>query len=136
MKTRQVQRAESISKKYMELAVAVPQVVAHRAARMALAGPLMSERDRKEFQRMMSEKQAAFAQAYWEMGLQMFRVNLQLSSTVFGALFSPFSLTAPAVDSVMAQAQHAVGAVIGKGLTPFHRTAVSNARRLSKVALG
>jgi hypothetical protein len=85
---------------------------------------------------MMSEKHAAFAQAYWEMGLQMCRVNLQLSSTVLGALFSPFSLTAPAVDSVMAQAQHAVGAVIGKGLTPFHRTAVSNARRLSKVALG
>jgi hypothetical protein len=135
MKTRQVQRAESLSKKCMELAVAVPQVVVHRATRMALAGPLMSERDRKEFQRMMSEKQAAFAQAYWEMGLQMFRVNLQLSSTVF-ALFSPFSLTAPAVASVMAQAQHAVGAVIGKGLTPFHRTAVSNARRLSKVALG
>jgi hypothetical protein len=120
----------------MELAVAVPQVVAHRATRMALAGPLMSERDRQEFQRMMSEKQAAFAQAYWEMGLQMFRVNLQLSSTVFSALLSPFSLTAPSVASVMAQAQHGFGAVIGKGLTPLHRTAVSNARRLSQVALG
>ena len=136
MKTRHVQRAQSLSKKCMELAVAVPQVVAHRATRMALAGPFMSERDRLEFQRMMCEKQAAFAQSYWEMGLQVFRVNLQLSSTVFGALFNPFSLTAPTVASVMAQAQHAFGAVIGKGLTPLHRTAVSNARRLSQVALG
>ena len=136
MKTRQGQRAESLSKKCMELAVAVPQVVAHRATRMALAGPLMSERDRKELQRMMSEKQAAFAQAYWAMGLQMFRVNLQLSSTVFSALLSPFSLTAPSVASVMAQAQHGFGAVIGKGLTPLHRTAVSNARRLSQAAFG
>jgi hypothetical protein len=120
----------------MELAVAVPQVVAHRATRMALAGPLMSERDRKEFQRMMSEKQAAFAQAYWEMGLQMIRANLQLSSTLFGARSSPFSPAAPSVAFVMAQARHAIGAVIGKGLTPLHRTAVSNARRLSRVALG
>ena len=119
----------------MELAVAVPQVVAHRATRMALAGPFMSEPDRLEFQRMMCEKQATFAQSYWEMGLQMFRVNLQLSSTVFGALFCP-SLTAPTVASVMAQARHGFGAVIGKGLTPLHRTAVSNARRLSQVPLG
>jgi hypothetical protein len=136
MKARQVRRAESLSKKCMELAVAVPQVVAHRATRMALAGPLMSERDRKELQRMVSEKQAAFAQAYWAMGLQMFRVNLQLSRALFSALFSPFSLTAPSMVSVMAQAQHAARAAIGKGLTPIHRTAVSNARRLSKVALG
>ena len=37
--------------KAAELAFAVPQVVAHRVTRMAIAGPSLSERDQKEFRR-------------------------------------------------------------------------------------
>lgn len=127
---RRVRKSKSHSKKYMELAVAVPQVIAHRVTRAALAGPIMSERDQKEFQRMVYEKQAAFTQAYREMSVQMFRVNLQLTTTLIRAFFAPLSLTA---ISMAAQTQHAVGTVLGKGLAPIHRTATLNARRLSKV---
>jgi hypothetical protein len=133
MTARRVRKAKSHSRKYMELAGAVPQVIAHRVTRAALAGPIMSERDRKEFQRMVNEKQSAFAQAYWEMALQMFRVSLQLTTTLFRAFVFPFSFTVPSMASAVAQTQHAVGAVLGKGLAPIHRTAISNARRLSKV---
>ena len=46
-----------------ELAWAAPQVVAHRLGRMAQAGPILSDRDRREFTGMVVEKQLAFAQA-------------------------------------------------------------------------
>lgn len=135
MTTRRVRRSKALSKQCMELAVAVPQVVAHRATRGALAGSIISERDRQEFQRMVSEKQAAFTQAYWEMALQLFRVNLQFTTMLFRAFSPPFLLTAPSLGAVVAQSQHAVGTVLAKGLAPIHRTAVSNAKRLSKIPL-
>ena len=43
-------KSKSITTKAAELAVAVPQVVAHRVAPMAMAGPTLSVRDRKEFE--------------------------------------------------------------------------------------
>jgi hypothetical protein len=135
MAARRVRRSKSLSRKYMELAIAVPQVVAHRATRAALAGPIMSERDRREFQRMVDEKQATFAQACWEMALPMPRISLQLMTAMFRAFFAPFSLAGPSLVSAGAKTHHAVVAVLGKGLTPVHRTAVSNAKRLSKTPL-
>jgi hypothetical protein len=135
MTSRRVRRSKSLSKQCMELAIAVPQVVAHRTARVARAGPIVSERDRREFQRMVNEKQAAFTQACAEMALQMFRVNLQLASTLFWTFFYPSSLTAPSMAAAVAQSRHAAESVLGKGLAPIHRTAVSNVRRLSKIPL-
>ncbi len=64
MARRRTRKSKSIAAKSMELAIAVPQVVAHRVTRMALAGPRLSDRDRKEFQMMVMEKQTAFAQAW------------------------------------------------------------------------
>jgi hypothetical protein len=135
MGARRIRRAKSLSRKYTELTIAVPQVVAHRATRAALAGPIMSERDRREFQRMVNEKQAAFAQACLEMALPMLRINLQLMTALFRAFFAPFSLTTPSLAAAGAKAHHAVVAVLGKGLAPIHRTAVLNAKRLSKTPL-
>src|SRR5438128_1971363 len=51
-----------------ELAFAVPQVVAHRLTRMALAGPVLSARDRREFHGMGQEKVHAFWQSWFAMG--------------------------------------------------------------------
>ena len=42
--------------KVLDLGIAAPQVVAHRLARMALAGPVPSARDQKEFAGMVLEK--------------------------------------------------------------------------------
>ena len=70
--TRRTRKSKSVAVKSMELAIAVPQVVAHRVTRLALAGPKPSERDRNEFQMMVIEKQAAFVQAWNNMAIQIF----------------------------------------------------------------
>jgi hypothetical protein len=49
MATRQRRATQSLAVKAAELALAVPQVVAYRVARMALSGTKLSARDRKEF---------------------------------------------------------------------------------------
>jgi hypothetical protein len=117
----------------MELALAVPQVVAHRVTRMTLVGPTLSDRDRKEFQMMVSEKHAAFVQAWSDMALYAFRANQALTASMLRFLFTPFSYRKPA--SAAAQVHHAAVGVLDKGMTPIHLKAVSNARRLARTRL-
>jgi hypothetical protein len=119
----------------MELAMAVPQVVAHRVTRLALAGPTLSDRDRREFQMMVHEKHAAFAQAWGDMAMQAFRANQALTTSVLRSFFTPFSHKKPSAAAVVAQVQQAAIGVLGKGLEPVHRKAVSNAKRLAKAKL-
>jgi len=116
----------------MELALSVPQVVAHRVTRIALAGPQLSDRDRKEFQRMVNEKHAAFAQAWSDMAMHAFRANQAFSASILRFFYTPFSINLSAA-SVAAQVQNAAVGVLAKGLAPIHRKAVSNARRLAKL---
>lgn len=75
MATRRTRKSKSLTVKSMEVAVSVPQVVAHRVSRMPLAGPTLSDRDRKEFQMMVNEKHVAFAQAWRHMAMYAFRAN-------------------------------------------------------------
>jgi hypothetical protein len=119
----------------MELALSVPPVVAHRVTRMALAGPTLSDRDCKEFQMMVSEKHAAFVQAWSEMAMYTFRANLALATAMLRLFFTPFSFKKPSAASVAAQVQNAAVGVLSKGLAPIHRKAVSNTRRLAKTKL-
>ena len=132
MATRRARKSKSLAVKSMELATAVPQVVAHRVIRIALAGPSLSDRDHREFQMMVNEKQAAFAQAWIDMATQAFRANQAIMATVIHSFFMPFSHKRPSVASQM---QAAATGVLGKGLAPFHRKAVANARRLAKTKL-
>ena len=115
--------------------MAVPQVVAHRVTRMALAGPTLSDRDRKEFQMMAYEKHAAFAQAWSDMAMHAFRANQVLMASMLRSFFTPFLYKGPSAASAAAQIQNAAIGVLGKGLAPVHRKAVSNARRLAKTKL-
>ena len=80
---------KSLTKKSAELAVAVPQVVAHRLTRMAIAGSVLSERDRKEFDLMVAEKQAAFTQAWQAMAKQAFAANQALALSAFRSAWMP-----------------------------------------------
>jgi hypothetical protein len=116
----------------MELALAVPQVVAHRVTRMALAGPKLSDRDRKEFQMMLDEKHAAFAQAWSDMAMHAFRANQAFTASMLRFVFTPFSYKKPSAASAAAQLQKAAIGVLRKGLAPIHRKGVSNARRLAR----
>jgi hypothetical protein len=135
MATRRIRKSKSLAVKSMELAMTVPPVVAHRVTRMALAGPKLSDRDRKEFQMMVNEKRAAFAQAWGDMAIQAFRANQALTASMLRSFFTPFTYKKPSAASVAVQVQNAAIGVLGKGLAPVHRKAVSNARRLAKTKL-
>jgi hypothetical protein len=112
--------------KLAELGFAAPQVIAHRLARMALAGPTLSGRDRKEFTGMVREKQAAVAQAWMGMFAEGVRFQQQFAlSLMTGAT--------PRLHAV--RAQSATSRIVGAGLAPIHRKAVSNAKRLRRTKL-
>lgn len=106
--------------------MAVPQVVAHRVSRMALAGPSPNARDRREFIGMVAEKQVAFAQSWFNLITETARLQQQLAlSLVTGA--SP-SQHARRVTSGLTK-------VANRTLAPVHRKAVANSKRLAKTKL-
>lgn len=122
-------RARSLAAKSAELAFAAPLVIAHRVARMAVAGSSPSERDRKEFQRMGTEKSAAFSESWNAMAMQAFVANQRLAASLMRSFWTARPLTAKAIA---AQWQNAALGVIGKGMAPVHREAVANAKRLGR----
>jgi hypothetical protein len=126
--------------KVWETAVASPQVIAHRTARMAVAGALPDPADRKEFTGMVQEKAEASAEAARGMALEVYRINQQLGYSAMqhwmrawtGAL-TPSSrrMTTPLVSPI--QAAVMTSRVVAKGLAPVHRRATANAKRLRRV---
>lgn len=110
----------TLSRRSTELALAVPQVVAHRMTRMALAGPFPNARDRREFQGMAHEKVLAFWQSWFAMGWAMAQ-SIQKSwlAALQGA-------RVPLIDSQ---------ALLGHALAPVHKRATANARRLARTRL-
>jgi hypothetical protein len=126
----------SLSAKTTELALAVPQVVAHRLLRMAQAGPHLSARDRKEFARMIAEKHSAFGESWSAMALQALQ-SQRTFATALALAATPTRSTraSPAAQTLAAHLQQATLAVIGKGLAPVHRRAVANAKRLARTRL-
>lgn len=124
--------SKSTAAKSAELAVAVPQVVAHRLARMALAGPSPSERDRREFSKMISEKQAAFSQAWMAMANEAFRANQSIAASLFGSFMFPRPMSRSSTAGITRTIHDATHSIMDKGLAPIHRTAVANAKRLGK----
>ena len=118
-----------------ELTMAVPKVVAHRLARMALSGSSLSERDRKEFDLMSSEKSAAFVESWQAMTTQAIRANQALSMSMFRAFWSPSMTEKLSINRMTAQIQNATIGVLGKGMAPVHQRAVANAQRLSHTKL-
>ena len=135
MPTRTARKTKSLAAKAAELAVAVPQVVAHRVARMAIAGPTLSERDRKEFERMVDEKHTAFGEAWQAMAAQSVRANQALAASFMRSAWSPSPGDKPTATKVAAQLQDAAMGVLGSGLAPVHRKAVANAKRLARTKL-
>ena len=133
--TRRNRSASSIVAKAAELSLAVPQVVAHRVARMALANPAtLSKRDRREFQRMGAEKVAAFTEAWNAMATQATRAHQTLATNWMRSLLSPWQPGHSPLH-VPAQWQRAALGVIEKGMAPVHRKATANARRLGRTKL-
>lgn len=132
MKTRNNHKTALLAVQAAELAIAVPQVIAHRFVRMALSGTEPTKRDRKEFERMGTEKMAAFTESWNAMALQAWRAYQQITLAAFQSFWGPiFGLKKPTI-SVSNQLNNAVTGILGKGMAPFHRRAVANSKRLNK----
>ena len=121
MKLAPTRGQRAIARRLTEVAFAAPQVVAYRAGLMAAARPSAS--DRREINRMVTEKAAALSEAWLAMSMQAMRVNLAWSA---GLLRSPFA------PVTAARANAALVSVFGAGLAPVHRRAVANAKRLAR----
>jgi hypothetical protein len=93
---------------------------------MALAGPAISARDRKEFTGMVGEKQAAVAQAWTAMFAEGVRLQQQLVLSLF---------TGATPSQHAARTRSAASRIASTGLAPFHRKAVANAKRLARTKL-
>ena len=117
-----------------ELALAVPQVVAHRVTRMAISGQSLSDRDKKEFELMVAEKKVAFGESWTAMTTQAVRANQAMAASLFQSFWSPLKRK-PTAAAVTAQVQRAAMGVLDKCIAPVHRKAVSNAKRLARTKL-
>jgi hypothetical protein len=125
----------SLAIKSAELAVAVPQVIAHRLTRMANAGAVPSARDMKEFHRMSAEKTTAFTASWNAMMMQTMAANQALAMSMMRNMLSPTAGSASSMISAATAMQRATLGILGKGLAPVHRTATANARRLGRTKL-
>ena len=133
----------------VELAVAAPQVIATRSARMLAAGANPGTADRTEFSKMWIEKGAAFWESLFAMGVQMSRIQQDYArSAALGwwrLCTNPWWMTAIAPTAQSAaraaallpmpserQRKLAVSKLVDAGLGPIHKRATANARRLSR----
>jgi hypothetical protein len=124
MATRRTRRSKSLAAQTIELGIAAPQVIALRTARMAAAGASPSARDRAELYRMGAEKAAALNEAWNAMTLEALRANQRLALSFMQSLWFPW---------VRPKYSAGYGAgILGKGMAPYRRRAVANARRLGR----
>ena len=144
-------RAGSITK-VAELATAAPQVVAIRTARMLAAGAHPGATDRAEFSQMRTEKVLAFWESMFAMGAQIVRTNQEYARTAalqwcrlwttpwWLSAYRPASqapASLPRAAALIAgptprQRQRAVSKLAEAALTPVHKRATANARRLGR----
>ena len=134
MPNRRPHKTSSLVAKLAELSLAVPQVVAHRVTRMAMAGRSPSPRDKKEFELMVAEKKVAFGQSWNAMALQAARANQALALSFFTSLWSP-TRRKPSAAALASKVQRAALGVLSKGVAPIHSKAVANAKRLARTKL-
>ena len=121
---RRYKRKRSIVKA-AELSLAAPQVVAIRTARMLAAGANPSARDRREFERMGTEKVLAFWESMSAMGLEMAKAQQQYALAAMRQWWAPWMGPWSAAASATK--------VLERGLGPVHKRASANARRLRKL---
>lgn len=145
-------RAGAIAK-VAELAIAAPQVVAIRTARMLAAGANPGAADRAEFSQMGTEKVQAFSESMFAIGAQIVRTNQEYARTAASQWWrlwtTPWGLAAsrPASQAlgslprtaglipgpIRSQRQRAMSKLVEAGLTPVHKRATANARRLGRI---
>lgn len=114
-----------------DLALAAPQVVAHRVARMAAVQGPLSVRQQRELTGMVVEKVVAFQQSWLAMGLEMARLQQRAWLSMWQNAWTPWA-SAWLPRATSSDWQRAVLGVAGAGLRPIRRKAVANARRFAR----
>jgi hypothetical protein len=135
MVQRQKRKARSMAHQALDLALAAPQVVAHRVTRMALAGPVPSQRDRKEFRGMVAEKHDAFLESWVAINTQALVAQQAMLASFWRRLLTPPWLAKTVPGQTAAQLHRAGAKIVAEGIEPLRRKAVANAKRLSKTPL-
>ena len=135
MPSRRKHKTKPLIAKVTELAFAAPQVVAHRVTRMAIAGPSLSERDRRSSNAWVPRKRPHSASSWNAMVKQALRANQALTVSFLRSFWSPSFNAKPSASAVAAQLHSATLGVLGKGMAPVHRKAVANAKRLARTKL-
>ena len=130
MNRRNQRKLRRIANQATELSFAAPQVVAHRAGRLALAATPPSARDAAEFRRMGAEKSAAFVASWSAMALEAMRVQQAWAASLARSMLRMSPIGVPALASMW---QAAGLGLFASGLEPVHRAATANARRLARL---
>ena len=122
-----------LSGQALELSLAAPLVVAQRVSRMMAAGPAPSARDRRELSLMGTEKVLAFQQAWAGMWTQaafsQFALARSLAAAAVPAM--PFGQRHTELATWGLMSREALK-VLSAGMSPVHRKALANAKRLSR----
>lgn len=139
-----------------EMMVASAQVISHRTARMAAAGPVPDTRDRKEFHLMGQEKLEAAAESAQAVAMRMIAANQEMAAIAFDQIAGRAGrVMALATSQTLVQASqrqaalvrdtlkhsmkaaehfsHVAPQIAQHGLKPIHSRATSNAKRLQKI---
>jgi hypothetical protein len=138
-------RASGALARTTELALAAPQVIMLRTARMLAAGPAPGSRDRREMLRMGTEKIQAAQASLLAMSTQMYKTNLVWTLRAAQAWWSAWMLPWSWMRYPGAHPgagwrsgtpgrralQNATLQLVDKGLAPVHAAATANLRRLS-----
>ena len=147
MQTAKRRKSGSTLTKVAELAVAAPQVVAMRTARMLAAGATPNASDRAELSRMGAEKAAALWESMFSMSRQLIAVNQEYSRGMLVRLMRiwmtpwwmsaqrPFvhamaTLPARVLTPSRREQHRAVSTMVAAAVAPVHKRATANAKRL------
>ena len=138
--------------KLWSIAFSAPEVIAHRTARMMLAGPKPGARDRREQRRMVEEKVAASGESLAAMTLPLLRMNQELAAVAMRQWWNWWSAAAMTTGTPQARARKlqralvrgvaasasnrnagkAMAQALDRGLHPFERRVSANVKRLRR----
>ncbi|MFJ2986704.1 polyhydroxyalkanoate granule-associated phasin [Collimonas sp. NPDC087041] len=139
-----------------EMMTASAQVIGHRTARMAMAGPAPSQRDQHEFDLMSREKIEAVAESAHAMAIRMLGLHQEVAVMAIQHMLSgTANLISVAGSSslhqsgrrqsklahdtllnsaeAVSQFNASLADVAETGLQPIHARATANAKRLTKL---
>jgi hypothetical protein len=117
--------------KAWEVASLAPMVIGIRTARMMMAGPTLSARDRREFHRMGQEKVAAFGESISAAAMTIWTVNLEIGALWARSLMSGAAFPA-AGGGGGSMITGLTSRLAANTLAPVHRRVVANHRRLGR----